>query len=238
MTTQTLPIELYYAATPNGRKITIMLEELGVPYTVHAISISRGDQFKPEFLAISPNNKIPAIVDPEGPDGKPISVFESGAILKYLAEKFGRFYGKSWAERVKIDEWLFWQVGGFGPMLGQANHFARYAKDKIPYAIDRYINETHRLYRVLNTQLEKQAAAGKDYVAGDDVSIADFAILDWSNGYANYAIDEAEFPHWLAWRARMRARPATAKALAFTLPEKPVDIAKDEAAHKVLFGQR
>jgi len=139
---------------------------------------------------------------------------------------------------VKIDEWLFWQVGGFGPMLGQANHFARYAKQKIPYAIERYINETHRLYRVLNTQLEKQAQAGRQYVAGEDVSIADFAILDWSNGYANYAIDEAEFPYWLQWRARMKARPGVARALAFTLPEKPVDLTQDEDAHKVLFGQR
>jgi GST-like protein len=123
-------------------------------------------------------------------------------------------------------------------MLGQANHFSRYAREKIPYAIDRYINETHRLYRVLDTQLEKQAAAGRLYVAGDDVSIADFAILDWSNGYANYAIDEAEFPHWLAWRARMKQRPAVARALAIKLPDKPVDIATDAEAHKVLFGQR
>ena len=239
MTTQTKPIDLYYTATPNGRKITIMLDELGdVPYNVHPVSISRGDQFKPEFLEISPNNKIPAIVDPEGPEGTPISIFESGAILKYLAQKFDRFYGKSWAERIKIDEWLFWQVGGFGPMLGQANHFARYAKEKIPYAIERYINETHRLYRVLNTQLGRQAAAGKLYVAGDDVSIADFAIFDWSNGYANYAIDEAEFPHWKQWHARMAARPGVAKALAFKTPEAPVDIAKDETAQKVLFGQR
>ncbi|RYE11364.1 MAG: glutathione S-transferase family protein [Hyphomicrobiales bacterium] len=239
MTTQTKPIDLYYTGTPNGRKITIMLEELGdVPFTVHPISISKGDQFKPEFLEISPNNKIPAIVDPEGPDGKPISIFESGAILKYLAEKFGRFYGKSWSERVKIDEWLFWQVGGFGPMLGQANHFAVYAKEKIPYAIDRYINETHRLYRVLNTQLEKQAQAGKDFIAGDDLSIADFAIFDWSNGYANYAIDEAEFPFWKQWHTRMKARPAVAKALAFKTPEKPVDLSKDDDAQKILFGQR
>jgi len=238
MTTQTKPIECYYASTPNGHKATILLEELGVPYELKFIRIGRGDQFKPEFLEISPNNKIPAIVDPEGPDGQPISIFESGAILRYLAEKFGKFYGTSWRERVKIDEWLFWQVGGFGPMLGQANHFARYATQKIPYAIDRYINETHRLYRVLDTQLGKQAQAGSHYVAGDDVSIADFAILDWSNGYANYAIDEPEFPHWLAWRARMKARPGVAKALAFTLPEKPVDIAKDAEAQKVLFGQR
>ena len=239
MTTQTQPIELYYAATPNGRKITIMLEELGnVPYVLKPISISAGDQFKPEFLAISPNNKIPAIVDPEGPDGQPISVFESGAILKYLAEKFGKFYGKSWREKVKIDEWLFWQVGGFGPMLGQANHFARYAKEKIPYAIERYLNETHRLYKVLNTQLDKQAKAGKLYVAGDDVSIADFAILDWSNGYANYAIEESEFPAFVDWRARMRARPGVAKALEIKLDVPVVDISKDANAQKVLFGQR
>lgn len=238
MTTETKPIDLFYAATPNGRKITIMLEELGVPYAIHPISISRGDQFTPEFLAISPNNKIPAIVDPEGPDGRPISIFESGAILKYLAEKFGRFYGKSWAERVKIDEWLFWQVGGFGPMLGQLNHFARYAKEKIPYAIERYTNETHRLFRVLNDQLARQNAAGHDYVAGDDVSIADFAILDWSNGYANYAINEAEFPAWAAWRSRMTARRGTAKALAIVLPDKPVDLATSADAQKVLFGQR
>jgi len=238
MTTQTTPIDLYYTGTPNGRKITIMLEELGVPYTIHPISISAGDQFKPGFLAISPNNKIPAIVDPEGPDGQPISVFESGAILRYLAEKFGKFYGQSWREKVKIDEWLFWQVGGFGPMLGQANHFAVYAKQKIPYAIDRYINETHRLYKVLNTQLQKQADAGKLYVAGDDVSIADFAILDWSNGYANYAIDESEFPRWVEWRARMKERPAVAKALAIKIDAPKVDLAEDEAAQKVLFGQR
>ena len=131
MTTQTLPIDLYYAATPNGRKITIILEELALPYGIYPINIGRGDQFKPDFLAISPNNKIPAIVDPEGPEGKPVSVFESGAILKYLAEKFGKFYGSSWLERIKIDEWLFWQVGGFGPMLGQNNHFSRYAPEKI-----------------------------------------------------------------------------------------------------------
>ncbi|MEQ1769112.1 MAG: glutathione S-transferase N-terminal domain-containing protein [Devosia sp.] len=240
MTVQTKPIELYYANTPNGRKITSILEELeGVPYVIHHIDIGRGDQFDPDFLAISPNNKIPAIVDPEGPKGRPISIFESGAILKYLAEKFRRFYGKSWDERIKIDEWLFWQVAGFGPMLGQANHFARYAKVKIPYAIDRYLNETHRLYRVLDTQLRKQAEAGRDYVAGDDVSIADFAIFHWSNGYANYAIDEAEFPHWGAWRTRMLARPATQRALAIESGGRDkIDLSKDMDAQKVLFGQR
>ena len=231
-------IELYYAPTPNGLKVRLFLEEAALPHRIVPVSLSRGEQFRPEFLAVGPNNKIPAIVDPEGPDGKPISIFESGAILRYLAEKFGKFYGKDWGERVKIDEWLFWQVGGFGPMLGQANHFARYAKEKIPYAIDRYINETHRLYKVLNTQLGKQAAAGRHYVAGDDVSIADFAIYDWSNGYANYAIDEAEFPHWAAWRNRMKARPGAVRSAAVTLPTPVVDIAKDAEAQKVLFGQR
>ena len=161
MATQTKPIDVYYAATPNGRKITIALEELGVPYTLIPISISRGEQFTPEFLAIAPNNKIPAIVDPEGPDGKPISIFESGAILKYLAEKFGALYGKTPRERVKIDEWLFWQVGGFGPILGQTNHFAHYAPEKVPYAITRFTNESHRLYRVLNGQLERMAARAR-----------------------------------------------------------------------------
>src|SRR5690606_31181132 len=143
------------------------------------INIGRGEQFRPEFLAISPNNKIPAILDPEGPDGQPISVFESGAILKYLAEKFERFYPKDWRARVMVDEWLFWQVGGFGPMLGQNNHFTRYAQEKIPYAIKRYSDETHRLFRVLDEQLARQADRGKQFVAGD-YSIADMAIFDWS----------------------------------------------------------
>ena len=237
MPQQTKPIDLYYAATPNGRKITIALEELGVPYNLIPISISRGDQFTPEFLAISPNNKIPAIVDPEGPDGQPISIFESGAILRYLAEKFGALYGTSWRERVQIDEWLFWQVGGFGPILGQTNHFNVYAPEKVPYAIKRFIDESHRLYRVLNTQLEKMAGEGKDFVAGD-FSIADCAIYDWSNGYLRHAIDMSEFPYLEAWRARVAARPAVAKALAIKLDTPPADIAKDKEAQKVLFNQR
>lgn len=237
MTTQTKPIAVYYAATPNGRKITIMVEELGIPYEIVPVSISRGDQFKPEFLAISPNNKIPAIVDPEGPDGEPISVFESGAILKYLAEKFGRFYGSTPRERVKIDEWLFWQVGGFGPILGQTNHFLRYAPEKVPYAIKRFTDEAHRLYRVLNTQIATQHTAGKEYVAGD-YSIADMAIFDWSNGYLRHGIDLAEFPDLEQWQATIRARPAVARALAFQLPTPPVDIATDKEAQKILFNQR
>ena len=233
---QTLPIDLYFSATPNGRKITIMLEELGVPYAIHAISIGRGDQFRPDFLAISPNNKIPAIVDPEGPEGKPISIFESGAILKYLALKFGRFYPADAREQVRVDEWLFWQVGGFGPMLGQNHHFTIYAQEKIPYAIKRYQDETHRLYGVLDKQLARQEAAKDLYVAGD-FSIADIAIIDWSNGYERQGIDIAEFPHFAAWRERMRARPGVARGLAVTVSD-TIDLSTDKEARKVLFNQR
>lgn len=203
MTTQNKPIELHSFPTPNGKKITIMLEELEVPYTHHLVHIGKDDQFKPEFLALSPNNKIPAILDPEGPGGNPISIFESGAILKYLGTKFGKFYPTDPREQVKVDEWLFWQVGGFGPMLGQANHFGRFAKEKISYAIKRYNEEAHRLYGVLNKQLE-----GKDYIVGD-VSIADFATIAWSNSYESYGIDLAEFPNFAAWNKRMNARPGT-----------------------------
>ncbi|MBN9360077.1 MULTISPECIES: glutathione S-transferase N-terminal domain-containing protein [unclassified Devosia] len=238
MTTQTLPIDLYYAATPNGRKITIMLEELELPYAIYPINIGRGDQFKPDFLAISPNNKIPAIVDPEGPEGQPVSIFESGAILKYLAEKFGRFYGTNWSERIKIDEWLFWQVGGFGPMLGQNNHFSRYAPEKIPYAIKRYQDESHRLYRVLDTQLGKQADLGQSYVAGD-YSIADIAIFDWSRGSDNHGIDIAEFPAFAAWRQRVTERPAVQRALGITLDQsQQISAASDKEAQRILFNQR
>ena len=151
--TQTLPIELHYWPTPNGFKISIALEELGVPYTARFVNIGKGDQFKPEFLAISPNNRIPAIVDPEGPDGKPISIFESGAILIYLGEKFDRFYGTTARERVGVNEWLFWQMANVGPVFGHYNHFRNYAREQAPYAIKRFGDETHRLYRVLNERL-------------------------------------------------------------------------------------
>ncbi|MGV3490515.1 MAG: glutathione S-transferase N-terminal domain-containing protein [Devosia sp.] len=237
MTTQTKPIDLYYLGTPNGRKITIMLEELDVPYTLHWVDIGKGDQFKPEFLEISPNNKIPAIVDPEGPNGQPISIFESGAILKYLAIKFGQFYPADTYDQVKVDEWLFWQVGGFGPMLGQNNHFSVYAPEKIPYAIKRYKDETHRLFRVLNTQLGKMFAAGKEYVAGD-YSIADIAIYDWSTSYLRYEIDPVEFAHFDVWRQRMAARPAIVRAMAIQKPTPEKDLATDKDAQKVLFNQR
>ncbi|UJQ95147.1 glutathione S-transferase family protein [Mariluticola halotolerans] len=207
MTKQTQPIELHSFPTPNGQKITIMLEELGVPYTHHLVHIGKDEQFAPDFLKISPNNKIPAIVDPEGPGGEAISVFESGAILKYLGLKFGQFYPADPRAQVKVDEWLFWQVGGFGPMLGQANHFARFAKEKVPYAIKRYIDESQRLFGVLNRQLE-----GRDYIAGE-VSIADFACIGWANYYETYEIKLEEFPHFAAWLKRMNERPGTKRGI-------------------------
>ena len=231
MTTQTKPIELFFFPTPNGHKISILLEELGVPYNVHIIHIGRGDQFKPEFLTISPNNKIPAIVDPEGPGGQSISIFESGAILKYLAQKFGKFYPTDIREQVRVDEWLFWQVGGFGPMLGQNHHFAIYAPEKIEYAIKRYRDESHRLYGVLNKQLE-----GRDYIAGE-YSIADMAVIGWSNGYERQGIDIAEFPNFAAWRERVNARQAVVKGLAVNA-DSGMSLADDKEAQKVLFNQR
>ncbi|WP_342343869.1 glutathione S-transferase N-terminal domain-containing protein [Chthonobacter albigriseus] len=229
---QTKPIDLYYWPTPNGWKITIMLEELGVPYNVHYINIGKGDQFKPEFLTFSPNNKMPAIIDPEGPDGKPISVFESGAILQYLGRKFGRFYPTDERARVDVDQWLFWQMGGFGPMLGQFHHFSIYAPEKLPYAITRYTNEAHRLYGVLNKQLE-----GRDYVAGD-YSIADMAIIGWAKLWERHEVTEKEIPNVVAWVNRLLARPAVAKGLAVKSEEPPVNLAEDKEAQKVLFNQR
>ncbi len=207
MTTQTKPIEAYSLPTPNGQKLHIMLEELGVPYVYHRIDIGKGEQFAPDFLAISPNNKIPAIIDPEGPGGEPISIFESGAILKYLALKFGKLYPTDPRAQVKVDEWLFWQVGGFGPMLGQNHHFNLYAPEKLPYAQKRYIDETKRLYGVLNKQLE-----GRDYIAGD-YSIADIATIGWAQGWKNQSQDIEEFPNVKAWMERLAARPAVAKGL-------------------------
>ncbi len=231
MVTQTKPIELYYSSTPNGRKITIALEELGVPYNLNYLHISRGDQFAPEFLKISPNNKIPAIVDPEGPDGAPISIFESGAILQYLGEKFRQLYPSDWAGRVKVDEWLFWQMAGFGPMLGQNHHFNHDAPVKQPYAIQRFDDEAHRLYRVLNTQLE-----GKAYVAGD-YSIADIAIWAWANRHERHKVDLADYPNVKAWYDRIQARPAVTRALSIRTPPKPEEVTP-ERERAVLYNQR
>jgi GST-like protein len=232
MTTQTKPIEAYSLPTPNGQKVHIILEELGVPWNYHRVDIGKGEQFTPEFLAISPNNKIPAIVDPEGPGGGPISVFESGAILKYLGVKFGQFYPTDPRQQVKVDEWLFWQVGGFGPMLGQNNHFNVYAPEKIPYAQKRYTDETHRLFRVLNTQLD-----GKDFIAGD-YSIADIASIGWAQGWERYGITKAEYPNVLAWVERLNARPAVERGLNWGKDVAQMSLADDKEAQKVLFNQR
>jgi len=232
MTTQTKPIEAYSLPTPNGQKVHIMLEELGVPWNYHRIDIGKGQQFTPEFLAISPNNKIPAIVDPEGPGGAAISIFESGAILQYLGRKFGQFYPTDARAQVKVDEWLFWQVGGFGPMLGQNNHFNVYAPEKIPYAQKRYSDETHRLFRVLNTQLE-----GKDYITGE-YTIADIASIGWAQSWERYGITQAEYPNVLAWVERLNARPAVAKGLAWGKDEPQKSLADDKEAQKILFNQR
>ncbi|KTQ85318.1 glutathione S-transferase [Aureimonas ureilytica] len=233
MTQQTKPIELYYWPTPNGWKISIMLEELGVPYELKLVNIGAGDQFKPEFLAISPNNRMPAIVDPEGPGGEPISVFESGAILQYLGRKFGRFYPSDERARVAVEEWLFWQVGGLGPMAGQAHHFRQYAPEKIAYGIDRYTNEVNRLYGVMNKRL-----AGRDFLAGD-YSIADMACIGWIVPYANQGQSLDDFPHLKAWFERMKARPAVERGLAVGKEEREkLNLAQDKAAQGVLFGQK
>jgi GST-like protein len=230
---QTSPIQLYYWPTPNGWKISIMLEECGLPYQVIPVNIAHGDQFKPDFLALSPNNKIPAILDSEGPDGKPISVFESGAILQYLGRKTGLFYPADERGRVEVDQWLFWQMAGLGPMAGQTHHFRIYAPEKLPYAIDRYTNETHRLYGVLNKRL-----ADRDYVAGD-YSIADIAILGWAKLWERQGQDITEFPHMKSWLERVLARPAVKRGLAVNAEDRTkVDLATDKAAQSVLFGQR
>ncbi|MBI4921386.1 MAG: glutathione S-transferase N-terminal domain-containing protein [Devosia nanyangense] len=232
------PIALYYFGSPNSRKVTIMLEELGVPYSIVPISMSRKDQYRLDYSALSPNNKMPVIVDPEGPDGRPISVFESGAILKYLAEKHGRFYGASWAERVKIDEWLFWQVGGFGPLLGQNEHFTGGAPEPIPYAIKRFVDETRRLYGVLEGQLTRQRQDGVDFVAGSGLSIADFAIFGWARKWKELGMGEDEFPEVYRWRDAINTRPAVQRALAIAVPKPVPDPGETLATHLKLLGLR
>ena len=200
-------IELYTWGTPNGRKVSILLEELGLPYQTFPVDITKDEQFAPEFLAISPNNKIPAITDPDGPDGLPLHLFESGAILIYLAEKHGRFLPKEGRGRAEVLQWLMWQMGGFGPMLGQAHHFRRFAPEQVPYAVNRYSKEAERLYGVLEKQL-----MGRDFVAGD-YSIADMAIYPWTQRYDWQGIDLAAYPAIEAWCTRMAARPAVVKGM-------------------------
>lgn len=233
MAEQIKPIELYYWPTPNGFKISIMLEELGIPYEVKYVNIGKGDQFKPGFLKIAPNNRMPAIIDPEGPGGEPISVFESGAILQYLGRKFGKFYPADERKRVAVDEWLMWQMGGLGPMSGQAGHFRIYAPEKVQYGIDRYTNEVNRLYGVLNKQLE-----GKDYIAGE-YSIADMASIGWINAYKNYDQNLDDFPNLKRWHETMNARPAVQRGLLVGKEEREKsNLATDKEAQKILFGQK
>jgi GST-like protein len=197
-----MTIELHTWNTPNGRKIAVALEEMGLPYTVVPVNITKGDQQKPDFLALSPNNKIPAIVDPEGPDGVPVSVFESGAILLYLGEKTGKFLPKPLLQRIPVYEWLMWQMGGFGPMPGQVHHFiALQNETDRAYGLKRFSDETRRLYGVLDRRL-----ATHDYVA-DELSIADFAILGWAWRHERHKVDLADFPHVARWYAALMARP-------------------------------
>ena len=227
-------IELHYWPTPNGHKITLFLEESGLPYTIKPVNIGKGEQFQPSFLAISPNNRMPAIVDTAPADGgEPISVFESGAILQYLAEKSGRFLPGDTRGRYTVLEWLYWQVGGLGPMLGQNHHFNRYAPEKIPYAIDRYVNETRRLYGVLNKHLE-----GRAFIAGEDYTIADMAAYPWIVPYENQGMALEDFPHLKGWFEAIRERPATKRAYALGDEIKGrFDLTTDDEARKVLFGQ-
>jgi GST-like protein len=227
----TKPIDLYYWPTPNGWKISVALEEMGLPYNVIPVNISAGDQFKPEFLAFSPNNRMPAIIDPDGPDGQPISVFESGAILQYLGRKTGLFYPSDERGRVNVEQWLMWQMGGFGPMLGQNHHFNHYAPEKIPYAMERYTKETNRLYGVLNTQLGKHA-----FVAGD-YSIADMAMVGWAKLWERQGQNIADFPHVKRWLDTLLARPAVQRGLAVAGELRNTSNMQDPAVRAVLFGQ-
>jgi len=225
-------IDLHYWTTPNGYKIVIFLEEAGLPYRIIPVNISTGDQFKPEFLAISLNNRIPAIVDHKPKDGgKPVSIFESGAILLYLAEKTGKFLQNGFRHRCEVMQWLFWQMGGLGPMAGQNHHFSQYAPEKLPYAIERYVKETNRLYGVLNERLADRA-----FIAGD-YSIADMASYPWIVPHERQGQKLEDFPHLKRWFDTIAARPATkcAYELAKTINIQPT--VSDEASREVLFGQ-
>jgi GST-like protein len=200
-------IDLYTWTTPNGRKVSIMLEELGLAYTAHAVNIGKGEQMTPAFLALNPNNRIPVIVDADGPGGEPITIFESGAILVYLADKSGRFMAREGATRYVQLQWLMWQMGGFGPMLGQAHHFLRSAKEKVPYAIDRYKDEAKRLYRVLDTRLAESEYLGGAY------SVADIATYPWAARHEWHQVELAAFPNVLRWYDAIGARPAVQRGM-------------------------
>ena len=225
-------IDLHYWPTPNGHKITLFLEETGLPYTIHPVNISAGDQFKPDFLKIAPNNRMPAIVDHDPPGGgAPVSVFESGAILLYLAEKTGQFLPKDLRGRYQVLQWLFWQMGGLGPMAGQNHHFVQYAPEKIPYAMERYVKETNRLYGVLNRRLE-----GRDFIDDEGYSIADMAAYPWIVPHERQQQNLEDFPNLKRWFEAIKARPATDRAY-----EKGKQVnttpTVNETSRSVLFGQ-
>lgn len=224
-------IEVYSWATPNGHKVHIMLEECGLPYRAIPVDIGAGDQFEPGFLAISPNNKIPALVDPDGPDGHPISLFESGAILLYLAAKTGRFLPESTRAKYEVLQWLMFQMASVGPMLGQAHHFRVYAPEKIPYAVDRYTNEARRLYGVMNRRL-----AQSRYLGGPDYSIADIAVFPWLRSWKNQGITWDDYPHLKGWFDEIAKRPAVQRGVEVLADRrKPIT---DDKAREVLFGAR
>lgn len=225
-------LDLYYWTTPNGHKITLFLEETGLPYTIRPINIGTGEQFQPDFLAIAPNNRIPALVDHAPADGgAAISVFESGAILQYLAEKTGQFLSQDLRQRTETLQWLYWQMGGLGPMAGQNHHFSVYAPQKIDYAIDRYVRETGRLYGVLNKQLQD-----REYIAGE-YSIADMACYPWIVPHERQQQDLQQFPHLLRWFERIRSRPATERAYALAERYNTHTGTHSDEAKKILFGQ-
>jgi len=224
-------IDVYSWATPNGHKVHIMLAETGLRHRIHGVNIRTGDQFKPEFLKISPNNRIPAIVDHEGPDGKPLSLFESGAILLYLASKSGKFLPEDLHERWQCLQWLMWQMGGVGPMFGQANHFRRYAVDKITYAIERYTNEANRLTHVLDKRLGEAR-----FVAGNAYTIADMSIFPWMRNAESRGIDMKQYPNAQRWFDEINARPAVQRALT-VLSDANAAVPIDDKAREVMFGK-
>ena len=231
------PIELHYWPTPNGHKVTIALEEMGLPYDVRLVNIGTGEQFAPDFLRIAPNNRMPAIVDPEGPDGEPVSIFESGAILQYLARKTGSFCGRTERERIAVDQWLMWQMGGVGPMAGQANHFLRYAPQMdppqvLPYAQDRYRREVGRLYGVLDRQL-----ASRRFAATGDFTVADMAIWPWARSWEHQEQTLDDKPNLARWLKEVEERPAVQRGMAVGA-EARSDAPMSKEQREVLFGRR
>lgn len=225
------PITFYAWPTPNGHKISIMLEECGLPYTIKPVNIMEGDQFDDDYLKLNPNNKMPTITDPNGPDGQPHTVFESGAILIYLAEKTGKFLSADAAQRSREIQWLMWQMAGFGPMLGQAHHFFEYAKEEVPYAKNRYANEANRLYGVLDKQLSDHP-----YVAGNDISIADFAIYPWSLHPDTEGVDISDYPQIQSWQKLMQQREGVQKGMELLADTKDKSKNMSDEQHKKLFG--